>query len=630
MLNYRLDVLGFFNFPSPNYKGNYGLWDQFYAIKWLHANCEHLGCNKNSITVFGHSAGASDTMLLSLSKVAKPYINRIIMQSGSALAHWSFLHEIHLIEEIKKLNERTTLDISKVLERVDFKSLNYIQAFNKTFKNFLSTSTCSLTRKYECLKMKLEQFYNVYFDDLKSNFESSGNMTTNEKFVITSLKSIFEKLDLNEINSFFGFVHSHLLKVLKDHEFHLILRPYSLFQDSKQNTSRNTTRNPSFEALLRRNNNNKASKNQDQKYYDVECYSELSSSINQNEHLILVCEYLNGILNRTITSDFLNSKIISHFLSCFRDYYEKRETKANELSEINIVESLLPHNSALILNEIESCINQGIELTKNKQDNQKLQSILKDLSLLTTNPSYLHRACVDGHFIDELPHYNSLLSDEIDTLVGITSQESFYFLLHEYHINEILIHTFIYSSTLNLTDNLVFKLAQINDNESMAKCLRQNLLSYYNIVESGDLNEKNDDTIINDTRKLDLLSDFDFLLPLISQLKSYYNKEHQQLGTKATNKKVYAYFYSYLSSIRYLLDYLTEFNDAYMNAFKQMNSSAVPHFSELDYVFGLPILSKLNLIKYKDNVKYLYNYTQEDYKISLQLMKYWSNFAKYG
>jgi hypothetical protein len=157
-------------------------------------------------------------------------------------------------------------------------------------------------------------------------------------------------------------------------------------------------------------------------------------------------------------------------------------------------------------------------------------------------------------------------------------------------------------------------------------------LSYYDTTESKDGSRKHEDSIINDTRKLDLLSDFDFLLPLITQLKSYYNKEQHQQGrvNKEGNKKVYAYFYSYLSSIRYLLDYLTEFNDAYMNAFKQMNSTAVPHFSELDYVFGLPVLSKSNLIKYKDEVKYMYNYTQEDYKISLQLIKYWSNFAKYG
>ena len=44
-INYRVDVLGFFNMPEHRryLKGNYGLWDQLTAIKWLHHNCQYLG-----------------------------------------------------------------------------------------------------------------------------------------------------------------------------------------------------------------------------------------------------------------------------------------------------------------------------------------------------------------------------------------------------------------------------------------------------------------------------------------------------------------------------------------------------------------------------------------------------------
>ena len=75
MPNYRLDVLGFLNLHNSSHsRGNYGLWDLLLALKWLYVNCPSLGCDPKSITVFGHSAGSSDTMLLALSPLAQPYI----------------------------------------------------------------------------------------------------------------------------------------------------------------------------------------------------------------------------------------------------------------------------------------------------------------------------------------------------------------------------------------------------------------------------------------------------------------------------------------------------------------------------------------------------------------------------
>lgn len=137
MPNYRLDVVGFLNiYNMSQARGNYGLWDQLLALKWLHTNCPTLGCDPNSITVFGHSAGSSDSMLLALSPLAQPYIKlahnimsttqtnihwlnkifsfrRVIMQSGSGLAHWSFLYETHLL---KKANSS-----SELLDRIGFR-----------------------------------------------------------------------------------------------------------------------------------------------------------------------------------------------------------------------------------------------------------------------------------------------------------------------------------------------------------------------------------------------------------------------------------------------------------------------------------------------------------------------------
>lgn len=45
IINFRLDILGFLNVPErgKHMAGNYGLWDQLTAIKWLRLNCPNIG-----------------------------------------------------------------------------------------------------------------------------------------------------------------------------------------------------------------------------------------------------------------------------------------------------------------------------------------------------------------------------------------------------------------------------------------------------------------------------------------------------------------------------------------------------------------------------------------------------------
>nr|AIA85924.1 coesterase [uncultured bacterium] len=46
--------------------GNWALKDQIMALKWVQENIERFGGDKDSITVFGQSAGAGATSYLSL------------------------------------------------------------------------------------------------------------------------------------------------------------------------------------------------------------------------------------------------------------------------------------------------------------------------------------------------------------------------------------------------------------------------------------------------------------------------------------------------------------------------------------------------------------------------------------
>lgn len=134
----------------------------------------------------------------------------------------------------------------------------------------------------------------------------------------------------------------------------------------------------------------------------------------------------------------------------------------------------------------------------------------------------------------------------------------------------------------------------------------------------------------NKIQSIELISDYDFVLPMITQLKFYSNFTTQRDKPANKSSKLFAYEYSHITSFNYLLDHLKSFHMGYDQALVQLNNSVVPHFSELDFVFGLPLLSMSGLIKSKSRPKYLYNYTKEEVEFSLLVIDYWTNFAKYG
>ena len=90
-LNYRLGMCGFLAHPlldednGGKGSGNYGLYDQLAAIRWVHENISAFGGDPDNITIFGQSAGAGSVQALISSPLTKGLVSKAIIQSGGGL-----------------------------------------------------------------------------------------------------------------------------------------------------------------------------------------------------------------------------------------------------------------------------------------------------------------------------------------------------------------------------------------------------------------------------------------------------------------------------------------------------------------------------------------------------------------
>ena len=88
-LNSRLGPFGFLTHPeldaeSPNHvSGNYGLLDQQAALRWVKTNIAAFGGDPERITIFGQSAGGTNTGYAMASPLAKGLFRRAIIESGA-------------------------------------------------------------------------------------------------------------------------------------------------------------------------------------------------------------------------------------------------------------------------------------------------------------------------------------------------------------------------------------------------------------------------------------------------------------------------------------------------------------------------------------------------------------------
>nr|ACI49082.1 hypothetical protein Cbre_JD11.006 [Caenorhabditis brenneri] len=83
-INYRVGAYGFFTTGDDVCHGNFALWDQTLALKWIQKHIASFGGNPKNVTVVGCSAGGVCADLLTLSTHSRDLFQKCISMSGSA------------------------------------------------------------------------------------------------------------------------------------------------------------------------------------------------------------------------------------------------------------------------------------------------------------------------------------------------------------------------------------------------------------------------------------------------------------------------------------------------------------------------------------------------------------------
>jgi len=90
-INYRLGIMGFMAAKGSSAPGNYGLWDQVEALRWVNNNIRAFGGDPSDVTVGGESAGGFDTTALAITSQAKGLFSRAFPMSGALGVEMAFI-----------------------------------------------------------------------------------------------------------------------------------------------------------------------------------------------------------------------------------------------------------------------------------------------------------------------------------------------------------------------------------------------------------------------------------------------------------------------------------------------------------------------------------------------------------
>ena len=106
-INYRLNL--FASAVGGDHTGNYGLWDQITALRWIRNNIAAFGGDPDRVTIMGESAGAMSVQNLIYSPLAKGLFHRAIMMSGAGIFPKAFA--LRSPDMAKKLWEEIRIEL---------------------------------------------------------------------------------------------------------------------------------------------------------------------------------------------------------------------------------------------------------------------------------------------------------------------------------------------------------------------------------------------------------------------------------------------------------------------------------------------------------------------------------------
>ncbi|WAR18847.1 CEL-like protein [Mya arenaria] len=139
-ISYRLSVWGFLSTGDKYMPGNYGLWDQHEAIKWVYDNIDAFGGDPNTIVVFGTSAGGASAIWQSVFPGNAGIIKRAIAMSGSLTNPWGFnKHPIKATRRYAKLfgcDQDNSKELAGCIRSKSSSELHYFLNDNHGFITF--------------------------------------------------------------------------------------------------------------------------------------------------------------------------------------------------------------------------------------------------------------------------------------------------------------------------------------------------------------------------------------------------------------------------------------------------------------------------------------------------------------
>ncbi|KAF6775174.1 hypothetical protein AHF37_05355 [Paragonimus kellicotti] len=122
--NYRLGPFGFLSTGDSASIGNYGLWDQLLALRWVKDNIEWFRGDPSQITLMGESAGGASVGILTVSPASRnqDLFQRVIMTSGSDLSNWAISNPDEIRARYYAIELGRLLNCSSVQSREVFDS----------------------------------------------------------------------------------------------------------------------------------------------------------------------------------------------------------------------------------------------------------------------------------------------------------------------------------------------------------------------------------------------------------------------------------------------------------------------------------------------------------------------------